>query len=48
MVICLIWQEHRGDMSMLPPLFRGKHCDHPFRAAFSRRGEDMKNSWAAD
>jgi hypothetical protein len=47
MVICLLWQEHRGDMSMLRALFGGKHCDHAFRAAFSRWGEDMKNSWAA-
>jgi hypothetical protein len=48
MVICLFGWEHRGDMSMLLSLFRGKHCDHAFRAAFSRRSEDMKNSWPAD
>jgi hypothetical protein len=47
-VICLIWQKHRGDMGTLPPLPRGKHRDYPFRAAFSRWREDMKNSWTAD
>jgi hypothetical protein len=43
-VICLIWQKHRGDMGTPPPLPRGKHRDYPFRAAFSRWREDMKNS----